>query len=169
MNVKRIRVKDSVEYIWWLSPSPRLYADNKQVLGPYSPDMKRLIEKGYKAKLRPSGHNITAKFRKDLGGSIPTNLLVKGNNESNSAYIKACAELGLKVHPARFPYALPEFYIKLLTRPGDIVVDPFAGSDTTGRAAEDLGRRWLSGEANAAYVRASAVRFAIDPHTNLKK
>lgn len=165
VNVRRIRVKDSVEYVWWLSPNPRPYADNRQVLEPYSADMKRLIQKGYKAKIRPSGHNITAKFQKDHGGSIPSNLLVKGNNESNSAYIKACAELGEKVHPARFPYALPEFYIKLVTRRGDIVVDPFAGSNTTGRAAEDLGRRWLASDSNCAYVRASAVRFdLLDPH-----
>jgi DNA modification methylase len=164
VNVKRFRIKDSVEYVWWLSPSPRPYADNKQVLEPYSPDMKRLIAKGYKAKVRPSGHNITAKFNKDLGGSIPSNLLIRGNNESNSVYITACRDLGMKVHPARFPYALPDFYIRLLTREGGIVIDPFAGSNTTGRAAEDLGRQWLAADINAGYVRASAVRFDIDPH-----
>jgi DNA modification methylase len=164
VNVKRFRVKDSVEYIWWLSASTRPYADNRQVLEPYSPDMKRLMEKGYKAKARPSGHNITAKFNKDLGGSIPSNMLVRGNNESNSVYIKACRDLGVNIHPARFPYLLPEFYIKLVTRGGGLVIDPFAGSNTTGRAAQDLGRRWLAADANGGYVRASAVRFGMDPH-----
>src|SRR3954466_2455327 len=62
VNVRRFRIKDSVEYVWWLGPAARPYADNTQVLVPYSADMKRLIEKGYKAKIRPSGHNITAKF-----------------------------------------------------------------------------------------------------------
>jgi DNA modification methylase len=164
VNVQRFRVKDSVEYVWWLSPSPRPYADNRQVLGPYSPDMKRLIEKGYKAKVRPSGHNITGKFKKDLGGSIPANLLIRGNNESNSLYIRACRDLGVKVHPARFPHALPEFFIRFVTRMGEIILDPFSGSNTTGRAAEDLGRRWLAIDENEAYVRASAVRFGLDPH-----
>ncbi|MBV9017666.1 MAG: site-specific DNA-methyltransferase, partial [Alphaproteobacteria bacterium] len=164
VNVQRFRIKDSVEYVWWLSPTPRPYADNSRVLVPYSNDMKRLIEKGYKAKVRPSGHNITSKFRKDHGGAIPSNLLIRGNNESNSAYIKACRALGVKVHPARYPYALPEFYIKLLTRPGGLVVDPFAGSNITGRAAEDLSRRWLAADVNAGYVRASAVRFGLDPN-----
>ena len=163
VNVKRFRIKDSVEYIWWLSPSPRPYADNKQVLEPYSLDMKRLIDKGYRAKVRPSGHHITRKFQKDLGGSIPANLLIRGNNESNSLYIKACRDLGVKVHPARFPQSLPEFFVKLVTQPNDIVLDPFAGSNTTGRAAEDLGRRWLSADINQGYVQASAVRFGIDP------
>ncbi len=101
VNVQRFRIKDSVEYIWWLSPSPRPYADNTQVLIRYSPDMRRILKKGYKAKVRPSGHNITEKFKKDLGGAIPSNLLVRGNNESNSAYIKACQDLRVAVHPAR--------------------------------------------------------------------
>jgi site-specific DNA-methyltransferase (cytosine-N4-specific) len=165
VNVRRFRIKDSVEYVWWLSSSPRPRADNKQVLEAYSEDMKRLIKKGYKAKVRPSGHNITEKFKKDLGGSIPSNLLIRGNNESNSEYIKACRDIGVKVHPARFPHDLPEFFIKLLTTEGGIVLDPFAGSNTTGRAAENLGRRWVAADINEEYVRASAVRFGMDPRT----
>lgn len=160
VNVRRCRLKDSVEYIWWLSRTPWPRADNKQVLTPYSDDMKRLINRGYKAKLRPSGHNITSKFKRDLGGSISSNLIIRGNNESNSNYIKECRRLGLKVHPARFPAALPEFFIKFLTREGDLVVDPFAGSNTTGRAAEDLSRHWISSEIDSSYVKASEVRFS---------
>lgn len=163
VNVRRNRIKDSVEYIWWLSTTPWPKADNRNVLAPYSGDMLRLIERGYKAKKRPSGHNITDKFQQDRGGSIPPNVLVRGNNESNSAYIKACRENGIKIHPARFPAALPEFFTKFLTEPGDIVLDPFAGSNMTGRVAEDLGRRWLSVEIDDAYVGASAVRFGKAP------
>jgi site-specific DNA-methyltransferase (cytosine-N4-specific) len=163
VNVRRFRIKDSVEYVWWLSPTPWPQADNRQVLVPYSPDMKRLIVKGYRAKKRPSGHNITGKFRKDQGGAIPQNVLVRGNNESNSEYMDACKELGIKVHPARFPGALPEFFIKFLTKPGDLIVDPFAGSNTTGRVAEDLDRRWIAVDIEQTYVRASGVRFGLDP------
>jgi len=163
VNVRRFRIKDSVEYVWWLSPTAWPHADNTQVLVPYSPDMKRLIERGYKAKKRPSGHNITSKFQKDLGGAIPQNVLVRGNNESNSEYMQACKELGIKVHPARFPRALPEFFIKLLTKPGDIILDPFAGSNTTGRVAEDLHRRWVAVDVEKSYIRASGIRFAFDP------
>lgn len=163
VNVRRFRIKDSVEYVWWLSPTAWPHADNRQVLVPYSPDMVRLIEKGYKAKKRPSGHNITHKFQADRGGAIPQNVLVRGNNESNSGYISACKELGLKVHPARFPRALPEFFIKFLTKPGDLVLDPFAGSNTTGKVSEDLERRWISIDIEESYVRASGVRFGLDP------
>jgi site-specific DNA-methyltransferase (cytosine-N4-specific) len=163
VNVRRFRIKDSVEYVWWLSPTAWPHADNRQVLVPYSPDMKRLIANGYKAKMRPSGHNITHKFQNDRGGAIPQNVLVRGNNESNSEYMSACKELGVKAHPARFPRALPEFYIKLLTKPGDLVLDPFAGSNTTGRVAEDLDRRWIAVDVEASYIRASGIRFGLDP------
>jgi DNA modification methylase len=164
VNVRRARIKDSVEYVWWLAPTAWPAADNRRVLVPYSSDMVRLIARGFKAKKRPSGHNITAKFRQNRGGAIPANLVIKGNNESNSDYIKACADLGVKVHPARFPSALPEFFLKLLTEPGDIVLDPFAGSNVTGRVAESLDRRWIAVDLQDAYVRASAIRFGLDPH-----
>jgi len=159
VNVRRIRVKDSVEYVWWLSKSPWPRANNRNVLSEYSPDMKRLMSRGYRAKTRPSGHVITTKFARDHGGSIPSNLLERGNNESNSSYIRACAAAGIKPHPARFPAALPEFFVKFLTDPGAVVLDPFAGSNTTGAVAEQLGRRWLSFEIESSYVRASRLRF----------
>ena len=159
VTVRRQRVKDSVEYVWWLSKTAWPKANNRNVLVPYSADMQRLIKKGYRAKLRPSGHNITHKFQADRGGAIPSNIIERGNNESNSEYIKACRAANLKVHPARFPAALPEFFIKLCTRPGDTVVDPFAGSNTTGYVAEMLGRPWIAIEMNADYVSASKLRF----------
>jgi site-specific DNA-methyltransferase (cytosine-N4-specific) len=162
VNVRRIRIKDSVEYVWWLSPTEWPSADNRGVLVPYSPDMERLIEKGYRAKKRPSGHNITEKFGKRHRGAIPSNLIERGNNESNSSFMAACAERNLRVHPARFPAALPEFFMRLVTAPGDLVLDPFAGSNTTGFVAESLSRRWLAFEIDGDYLRASALRFDID-------
>lgn len=160
VTVRRQRVKDSVEYIWWLSKTPWPRADNTKVLVPYSPDMQRLIKRGYVAKKRPSGHNITHKFQTDRGGAIPANLIERGNNESNSGYIAACRAEGFKIHPARFPGALPEFFIKLCTEPGQLVVDPFAGSNTTGYVAETLGRQWIASELSEEYVRESALRFS---------
>lgn len=162
VNVRRNRIKDSVEYVWWLSSSPTPKADNRQVLVPYSDDMLRLIERGVKPTKRPSGHNIRSGFASDRGGAIPSNLISRGNNESNSEYILACKQLGIKVHPARYPAALPEFFIKLLTDDSDLILDPFSGSNTTGRTAEHLGRRWLSCEIDDKYVEASKVRFDLD-------
>lgn len=67
----------------------------------------------------------------------------------------------MKVHPARFPAALPEFFIKFLTEPGDLLVDPFAGSNTTGSVAEGLDRRWLAFELEHRYVENSRLRFGL--------
>jgi DNA modification methylase len=159
VNVRRMRIKDSVEYVWWLSKNPRPKADNRKVLTDYSPDMRRLLIRGYRAKERPSGHKITNKFR-DKGGAIPSNVIERGNNESNSEYIRRCAESGMKPHPARFPAALPEFFIKFLTDADGLVMDPFAGSNTTGAVAEALRRRWLAFEIEPRYVENSRLRFA---------
>lgn len=161
VNVRRVRVKDSVEYIFWLSPNEFPQADNSRVLQAYSKDMERLIRRGVKETKRPSGHNIKATFANDKGGSIPPNLIECGNNESNSRYIRETKAAGRKVHPARYPAELPRFFIEFLTRPGDLVLDPFAGSNTTGSVAESLGRRWISIEQNADYAADSELRFAV--------
>jgi site-specific DNA-methyltransferase (cytosine-N4-specific) len=121
--------------------------------------MKDLLKNGYKAQLRPSGHDISDKFQKDNSGSIPPNLFEFANTESNSYYLRRCKDEGIKPHPARFPQALPDFFITLLTDEGDIVLDPFAGSNVTGASAEALGRQWIAIELDQNYVRASHFRF----------
>lgn len=158
VTVRKIRVKDSVECIWWLSKEPFPKANNQSVLTEYSPDMRRLLTRGYKAKRRPSGHVITNKFR-ERPGAIPPNILIFGNNDSNSNYLQACKQAGLKPHPARFPWQLPLFFVKFLTEAGDVVLDPFAGSNTTGEVCESEGRRWIAVDSNRQYVEASRLRF----------
>jgi len=118
-----------------------------------------LLASGYKAKLRPSGHDISTKFSRDNGGAIPSNMLQIANTESNSAYLRECRAHQIKPHPARFPQALPDFFIKLLTDPGDIVLDPFGGSMVTGAACESLKRRWYGIEIVESYLEGSRFRF----------
>lgn len=159
VNVRRIRVKCAVNLVWWLSKTPWPKADNRKVLKEYSADMRRLLERGYRAKARPSGHTITPKFARDHGGAIPPNLIELGNNDSNGEYLKQCRQAGLPVHPARFPRGLPEFFIKLCTDRGDAVLDIFAGSNITGEAAEHLDRRWIAIELVEDYLEGSKFRF----------
>jgi len=159
VTVRRLRVKDAVNNVWWLTLDPFVKSDNRKVLRPYSESMKGLLKNGYKAQLRPSGHDISTKFQKDNHGSIPPNLLEFANTESNSYYLRRCKEEGIRPHPARFPQVLPEFFINFLTEPGDLVLDPFAGSNVTGSAAEALGRQWISMELDPLYVKASKFRF----------
>jgi site-specific DNA-methyltransferase (cytosine-N4-specific) len=158
-NVRRIRVKDSVNVVWWLSKSEYPKANNRNVLRPYTEAMKQLLQNGYRAKKRPSGHNITPKFSRENEGAIPPNLLELGNNDSNSSYMRRCNEAGIKPHPARFPKQFAEFFIKFLTDEGDLVLDPFAGSNTTGYVAEALARQWLAFELNEPYLEGSRFRF----------
>ncbi|MBI2205391.1 MAG: site-specific DNA-methyltransferase, partial [Candidatus Rokubacteria bacterium] len=72
---------------------------------------------------------------------------------------KRCRAAELPIHPARFPRGLPEFFIKLCTVPGDVVLDSFAGSNVTGEAAERLGRRWIAIELVKEYLQGSKFRF----------
>lgn len=196
VNVRRLRIKDSVNPVYWFAvDAAHAKADNRRVLRRYSDSMEALLKNGYQYRIRPSGHDISHKFSKRHPGAIPPNvigstdeedglagqsfergfssLLAISNTSSNDRYLRACLEHGIKPHPARFPVGLPAFFIEFLTEPGDVVCDPFAGSNVTGEAAEALGRRWIScdldeevGRTNT-YVRASAFRFAnarLEPH-----
>ena len=192
VNKDRVRVKDAFTRIWWMSPTTRPKADNRKVLREYSPSMKKLIKTGkYNAGARPSQHDIGASsFRTSNDGAIPpnvggvdalpsldgaitpkafaeylqetTNLLKAANTVSTDGYRTFCVGRGAPVHPARMPSSLVEFFVKFLTDDGDTVLDPFAGSNTTGAVAESLGRRWLSVEADWTYAAHSIGRFDPD-------
>ncbi len=159
VTVRRIRVKDAVNCIWWLSPTPWPKASNRRVLQPYSDSMKVLLAKGYKPMLRPSGHDISDCFGTDNGAAIPPNLISLAHTESNSAYIRYCREHGIVPHPARFPREIPEFFIRMLTEAGDLVVDPFCGSCATGEAAERTRREWICCDLVEDYLKGALGRF----------
>jgi site-specific DNA-methyltransferase (cytosine-N4-specific) len=140
-----------------------------KVLAEYSDRMKKLLEDPegfYTPKKRPSGHDIGKAFGKDNGGAIPPNLLQIPNSESNGSYLRGCKTVGAKGHPARFPAKLPEFFIRFLTEPGDLVLDIFAGSNTAGHVAECEGRKWLAFEERLDYLAASSFRFFADTATD---
>lgn len=197
VTVRRIRVKDAVNTVWWLRPSPVVdekegRVSNRRVLKPYSAAQKHLMKNGYKPKLRPSEHDISDKFGKDNKGAIPPNILddeefagrvgesvnvepemfgevpvnviAASNTSSNDRYQRRCREENVKRHPARFPTDLPKFIIGLCTEEGDLILDPFAGSNTAGAVAQDMNRHWLAFELNADYLEGSKFRFPeLDP------
>ena len=165
VNKRKLRAKDSVNTVWWLSKTEWPKANISNVLAPYSDRMKKLLEDPdafYTPKERPSGHDIGKGFGKNNGGAIPPNLLQFPNSESNGNYMRLCKLFGLQPHPARFPRALPEFCVKFITAPDDMVVDIFGGSGTTGEVCEQLGRKWKTIDLDPSYVRASAFRFVGD-------
>jgi DNA modification methylase len=161
VNVQRVRVKDAVTPIWWLSPTATPSANNRRVLKPYGKDMERLLTNGYNGGKRPSGH-VAVKFQRNNGGAIPPNLIQVAHTQSHDGYQDYCRRLNLTIHPARFPKQVPDFFVRFLTRKGDLILDPFCGSNMTGYVAEKLGRRWLSFDLEHKYVRGSIGRFVSD-------
>lgn len=161
VTVNRLRAKDAVNPVWWLSKTEHPKADNRKVLRDYTPKMRDIMEHGYNGGARPSGHMIGGNFAKDNGGSIPPNIIEGANTSSSGPYLKYCRAHGLAPHPARFPPKIPDFFIRFLTEPGDLVLDPFAGSNVTGAIAEQLGRQWLALELSRDYLRGSIGRFDV--------
>lgn len=172
VNVERIRVKDSYTHVWWMAPTDFPKANNRRVLTEYSDAMKGLLKrKSFNSGKRPSGFDISPTgFLRNNGGAIPANvikaeeespesLLVLSNTTSNDPYSQFCREHDLTPHPARMPVGLPRFFINFLTEPGDLVLDPFGGSNMTGAVAEELKRKWLTIEPEEEYVLASQGRF----------
>jgi len=166
VTVERIRCTDAVNTIWWLSKTERPQANNRRVLQPYSDSMKRLLKKGYNKGRRPSGHVVSDKWQQDHGGAIPKNLLAISNTASNDVYQRSCRGADIPLHPARFPWNLPKFFVEFLTdNPTDLIVDVFAGSNVTGAVAEQVGRPWLAFEMREDYLEGSKYRFglSVDP------
>jgi DNA modification methylase len=161
VGVERSRVKNAVETLWWMSLSERPKSDNRRILEPYSDGMRALIARGGAGRTKsPSGHaKREGSFAVDNGGSIPSNLFRMANG-GDQRHSRACRENGLPIHPARMPSELARKMISFLTDEDDLVVDPFGGSGTTARAAEDLGRRWITTEMCREYVEGSKLRFA---------
>lgn len=185
VTVNRFRTVDSYTHVWWLAKSDFPKADNSKVLRPYSKSMEQLLKKQkYNSGKRPSEHNISEKgFLTDNGGSIshnffeleqidrnrdvrlPHSVLSFSNSNSNDYFLAKCRELNIALHPARMSGGLVNFFIEFLTDPGDLVLDPFSGSNTTGYCAEKLSRRWISFEIKDEYVAQAEIRFQ-DPNLN---
>ncbi|MCM1132273.1 MAG: site-specific DNA-methyltransferase [Ruminococcus flavefaciens] len=166
VNRMKIRAKDSVNTIWWLSKTSRPKADITKVLQPYSKKFKQMLKHPEKRQpfdiIVPSGHIIHQNTWKDNGGSIPSNMLSLANTNSREQYLIACKKLKINPHPCRMPRKLIEFFVKYLTDEQDLVIDIFAGSNTMGMVCEELNRHWKSFELSREYVSVSAFRFISD-------
>ena len=162
VNKRKIRVKDAINPLWWFSKSENPKADATRVRVDYSPSMQALLrnpDSYYQPGDRPSQHRITRSFGIDNGGALPSNLLQIANTDSSGPYLRMCRLLDQPAHPARFPAGVPQFFVRFLTEPGDVVLDIFSGSNTTGWVAEQENRRWLSFELVPEFARLSALRF----------
>tara|TARA_B100000989_G_C19452656_1_gene432505 strand:+ start:85 stop:1026 length:942 start_codon:yes stop_codon:yes gene_type:complete len=167
----RERVKDSFTEIWWFAKTERPLANNKKILAEYSKGMKKLLERQqYNFGKRATGHNINkTSFLKKNRGAIPPNIFTTehfdeevfsnflpiSNTNNVNKYRNYCFKKKLIPHPARMPHDIVEFFIKFLTKEKSIVLDPFAGSNTTGYVASDNNRKWVSIEKDLNYIKGS--------------
>ena len=187
VTVNPLRTVDSYTHVWWFSKTDYPKADNRKVLRPYSEAMKSLLKRGsYNAGKRPSEHSIGEKsFLNDRGGAISHNLFEIesidenrkprlpnafsfSNSASNDFFHRECKRQNITVHPARMPIGLVKFFIQYLTDEGDLILDPFAGSNTTGFAAALLNRNWISIELQESYIEQAKIRFE-DPILSYKE
>jgi len=164
------RTRQQLNVCWepclWFAVSPLdCKADNRRVLQPHSERHQKLIERGGEARVTSYGDNAYrlrhGSFSRQTAGAIPKNVLQIGHVcRRGQEHRKRIADLGLPQHGAGWPFAVPDFFIRFLTEPGDLVIDPFGGRMMTGRAAEENGRRWICVESVLQYVRGAAELFA---------
>ena len=164
---RRVALKNTVEHVVLLSRTPAPAWDTRRLPPePYAErtasqrasDARRAAER--RQVVRPGGYQMDeSAFRTDGEGRIPGNLIVSGGVGGAGAYAARCKQAGLRPHPARFPEELPRRVILLATEPGQVVYDPMAGSNTTGKVALDLGRRFVSSEPVVDYALSSSFRF----------
>lgn len=154
----RVRVKPSVEPIFWMSPNPNAYGNNLAVLRPYS---KKGLEAIRNPRLapRPCGEKFGPTSFVDRGGSIPPSLITATpTGKSDAAYRRAMRAAGMVPHPATMPAAVARFGILLASREGDTVLDPFSGSGTVPIEAARLGRNGIGIERARTYLEGSLIR-----------
>jgi site-specific DNA-methyltransferase (adenine-specific) len=122
-----------------------------------------------KARLKNLGKNDVVRFDSRVGSGFGKNIAnwVGRDLAYPDNVLHFATECGNKNHSAAFPKALPEWFIKLFTEPGDWVLDPFAGSCTTNAVAQSLRRHSVGIDSKREYV-TRANRYLAETNANTK-
>jgi len=133
------RPKDAFEYVFWFGKTTRVKFNLASVGVSYA-QRRGSRAGGKEVEVRTSGRRMNDAGTQTRGWADPGNVI--------------CCSVarGPDRHPARMPDELAEFFIKLATDEGDIVLDPFMGSGTTARVAKSLGRRYIGYEIHPEYL-----------------
>lgn len=164
-SLSRVQLNCTWEPVYWFTNDPmRVKADNRRVLLPHTDQHMKLMLNGGENRTVSHGDGAyrikPGSFGGVTEGRIPRNVLQFGHACSDQMSYKAkCRENGIPANEAPMPLSLASFLIKFLTEPNDIVAEPLAGSFTTAKAAELLGRRWVATEQILEYAKGSAERF----------
>lgn len=170
---RRVQLNTGYEPVYWFTNDPELvFSDNRRVLKPHQERHARWLDTVQSLGRCPreavygdGAYRLRAgSYANRTPGTIPKNVLTIGHAcQDTRTYRNDAKRLGLPVHGAMMPLALPRFLIEFLTKPGQLVVDWFGGTAKTGMAAEALGRHWIVRELYAEYLRGGAERFRNRP------
>lgn len=128
------RLRDGWEYCFHLAKIKRPYVNQDAVRIPIGDWAKTRLQKLGNGDLMRHNSENSSGFGRNLSRWVGRDTVLPTNVLTFSPVTKN------KGHPAAFPVDLPTFFIKLLSRPGGLIVDPFAGSGTSGVAALSLQR-----------------------------
>ena len=148
------RFRDLWEHCYHFTKSKkfRMYQDAVMVpVGRWAD--KRLARLSETDKVRDISKTKSG-FGKNVSNWVGRDLVYPGN------VLHLATESSNKNHSATFPVELPSWFIKLFTKKGDVVLDPFIGSGTTAVAALRLGRSFIGMELNEEYYKVAINRMA---------
>ena len=159
------QLSSAYEHLLWFTNDPlRVRSNNRSVLEPHNDLHLKLMANGGAGRNAVYGDGAyrlrETSFSNVTEGRLPRNVITAGHRCPDSlAFDKSCRDLGFPTHGAKFPSVIPDFFIRFLTQPDELVVDLFSGSGKTGLCAERLNRRWIITEIVLQYVRASSELF----------
>lgn len=134
----RVACQDCYEQILWFSKSPKWHINLDEIRRPYSEVTSKMYS-NYEYKPRKNGLSYVSKNKTmslNEKGALPINV-ISGAVASNRTQ-----------HQAVQPTYLSKKYILACTEPGDLIVDPWIGSGTTGKVALSLGRNFVGFDIN---------------------
>lgn len=150
--------------LWMTNDASRVRSDNRRVLQPHTERHLKLIAAGGEKRVTSYGdgaHRVRhGSYGSATSGRIPKNVITQSHLCAHKQdLVKLARAANLPVHGATMPLALAKLVIEFLSEKGDIIADPCAGWLTTGKACEDLGRRYVLTEMMGEYVLGGSLAF----------
>ena len=164
-SIDRTQLNVAWEPVLWFCNDPKLVrSDNRRVLQEHNERQLKLMAAGGEKRVTSFGDGANrlraGSFANVTAGRIPRNVLSYGHRCADQRVARDFArDSGISEHGAAMPLRLAKFLVEFLSEPGDLVVDNFAGWNTTARAAELTGRRWLTTERAGEYMLSGSQRF----------
>lgn len=147
------RFRDSWERLLQFNNQKKFNMYQEAVMVPVGDWAKTRLAKLSETDKRRDESRAKSGFGKNISNWVGRDMVYPNN------VLHMATECYNRNHSATFPVALPSWFIKLFTLPGDVVLDPFLGSGTTAVAAKQLGRRYIGIDINPEYCEIARERI----------